>query len=93
MLEPFGQKLHVLSVISASFLRWSWGLEDAFNLVIDTCATWLLTVALDFSLSAANASRGRPSRNSHGSRSADKCSRHNVSDGIDPLSDSDRIES
>jgi hypothetical protein len=71
--KSVGQDLVVDTFVS---LSWSLrGVENAVNVVLDTSTAWSLPVALDFSVSAANAGLGRSAGDAGGRRNR---SRHNI---------------
>ena len=53
MSESIGQDLVFDTFVSLS--RWLRGVEDAVNVMLDTSTAWSLPVALDFSVSTADA--------------------------------------
>ena len=72
MSESIGQDLVFDTFLSLSWLRW---VKDAVNVMLDTSTAWSLPVALDFSVSAADAGIGRSAGNARGRGS---CSRHDT---------------
>ena len=73
MSETIGQDL--VYEMSVSLSRWSRGVEDAVNVLLDTSTAWSLPVAFDFSFSATDAGAGRSTGNAQGRGS---CSRHDI---------------
>ncbi len=63
---PKSIRQHLLSDMLLSLSRWSWGLEDAVDLVICTRTAWSLPIALDFPLSTTDASEGRSAGHKRG---------------------------
>ena len=57
MSESIGQDLVFDTFVS--LVTWPLGVEHAVNVMLDTSTAWSLPVALDFSVSAADAGIGR----------------------------------
>lgn len=75
--ESIGQDLIVGK--STSLSSWWWRLKDAVGFMTDTGAAWILPVALDFSLSAADTGEGRFVAVRHYQGGGGRCRRHDSS--------------
>ena len=71
MSESIGQDPGFDTLVSLSNRRR--GVEDAVNVMLDTSTTWSLPVALDFTVSAADAGIGRSAGHA---RQRGRCSCH-----------------